>query len=164
MNLTLFDAAQQVREALHQVDPDTGELSEAYSDSRALFEQKAVACVAYAKEQAASIASARAMLKTMVEKIDAEEARLDRFKTYLADCMKATGTTEVKHELGLFSAKLHIERDESIEIDEGATFPPELCNAPKPPAPSKTAIKAAIKAGEAVAGARIVRKDRLTIS
>ncbi|HMZ87068.1 MAG TPA: siphovirus Gp157 family protein [Giesbergeria sp.] len=164
MNLTLFDAAQQVREALHQVDPDTGELSEAYSDSRALFEQKAVACVAYAKEQAASIASARAMLKTMAEKIDAEEARLDRFKTYLADCMKATGTTEVKHELGLFSAKLHIGRDESIEIDEGATFPPELCNAPKPPAPSKTAIKAAIKAGEAVAGARIVRKDRLTIS
>lgn len=164
MNLTLFDAAQQVREALHQVDPDTGELSEAYTESRALFEQKAVACVAYAKEQAASIASARAMLKTMAEKIDAEEARLDRFKTYLADCMKATGTTEVKHELGLFSAKLHIGRDESIEIDEGATFPPELCNAPKPPAPSKTAIKAAIKAGEAVAGARIVRKDRLTIS
>ena len=163
-HLTLFDAAQQVREALHQVDPDTGELSEAYTESRALFEQKAVACVAYAKEQAASIASARAMLKTMAEKIDAEEARLDRFKTYLADCMKATGTTEVKHELGLFSAKLHIGRDESIEIDEGATFPPELCNAPKPPAPSKTAIKAAIKAGEAVAGARIVRKDRLTIS
>lgn len=164
MNLTLFDAAQQVREALHQVDPDTGELSEAYTESRALFEQKAVACVAYAKEQAASIASARAMLKTMAEKIDAEEARLDRFKTYLADCMKATGTTEVKHELGLFSAKLHIGRDESIEIDEGATFPPELCNAPKPLAPSKTAIKAAIKAGEAVAGARIVRKDRLTIT
>ena len=163
-HLTLFDAAQQVREALHQVDPDTGELSEAYTESRALFEQKAVACVAYAKEQAASIASASAMLKTMAEKIDAEEARLDRFKTYLADCMKATGTTEVKHELGLFSAKLHIGRDESIEIDEGATFPPELCNAPKPPAPSKTAIKAAIKAGEAVAGARIVRKDRLTIT
>ena len=164
MNLTLFDAAQQVREALHQVDPDTGELSEAYTESRALFEQKAVACVAYAKEQAASIASARAMLKTMAEKIDAEEARLDRFKTYLADCMKATGTTEVKHELGLFSAKLHIGRDESIEIDEGTEFPPELCNAPKPPTPSKTAIKAAIKAGEAVAGARIVRKDRLTIT
>ena len=162
--ITLFEAAQQVRSSLGRIDTDTGELIETYAESRALFEQKAVACVAYAKEQAASIASARAMLKTMAEKIDAEEARLDRFKTYLADCMKATGTTEVKHELGLFSAKLHIGRDESIEIDEGATFPPELCNAPKPPAPSKTAIKAAIKAGEAVAGARIVRKDRLTIT
>ncbi|MGL4272043.1 MAG: siphovirus Gp157 family protein, partial [Pseudomonas paracarnis] len=45
-----------------------------------------------------------------------------------------------------------------------AEFPPELCNDPKPPTPSKAKIKAAIKAGEAVAGARIVRKDRLTIT
>ena len=163
-SITLFDAAQQVRDALHQVDPDTGELSEAYTESRALFEQKAVACVAYAKEQAASIASARAMLKTMAENIDAEEARLDRFKTYLADCMKATGTTEVKHELGLFSAKLYLERDESVELEPDAEFPAALCNDPKPPTPSKTKIKAAIKAGEAVAGARIVRKDRLAIT
>jgi len=70
----------------------------------------------------------------------------------------------VKHELGLFSAKLYLERDESVEIDADAKFPPELCNDPKPPTPSKTKIKAAIKAGEAVAGARIVRKDRLTIT
>ena len=162
--VTLFDLAQQVRALVNDVDDSTGEMSESYTESRELFQQKAVACVAYAKEQAASIASARAMLKTMAEKIDAEEARLDRFKTYLADCMKATGTTEVKHELGLFAAKLHPERDESVEIDDGAVFPPELCNDPKPPTPSRTKIKAAIKAGEAVAGARIVRKDRLSIT
>ena len=64
---------------------------------------------------------------------------------------------------GTFKATLHIGRDEAVKIEEGATFPPELCNDPKPPTPSKTKIKAAIKAGEAVAGARIVRKDRLTI-
>jgi len=38
-----------------------------------------------------------------------------------------------------------------------------LCNDPKPPEPSKTKIKNAILAGEPVAGAYIVRKDRLTI-
>ena len=163
-SITLFDAAQAVREAVNQIDQETGEVVETYAESRELFQNKAIACVAYAKEQAASIASARAMLKTMAEKIDAEEARLDRFKTYLADCMKATGTTEVKHELGLFSAKLYLERDESVELEEGAIFPAALCNEPKPPAPSKTKIKAAIKAGEAIAGARIVRRDRLTLS
>ena len=162
--LTLFDLAQQVRESVNQIDPDTGEIIENYAESRELFQNKAVACVAYAKEEAATLESAKAMVKDMLAKIDAREKRLERFKSYLADCMKATGITEVKHELGLFSAKLHIGRDESIEIDEGTEFPPELCNAPKPPTPSKTAIKAAIKAGEAVAGARIVRKDRLTIS
>lgn len=164
MNITLFDAAQSVREAVNQVDPDTGEYSESYTASRELFQSKAIACVAYAKEEAATLESAKAMVKDMLAKIEARENRLERFEDYIADCMKATGITEVKHELGLFSAKLYLERDESVEIDEGATFPPDLCNEPKPPTPSKTKIRAAIKAGEAVAGARIVRKDRLTIS
>ncbi|GAA6121500.1 siphovirus Gp157 family protein [Acidovorax sp. FG27] len=161
--LTLFDLAQQVRESVNQADPETGEIIEAYADNRALFEQKAVACVAYAKEEEATIASAKSMLKDMAAKVDARERRLERFRAYVADCMRATGVTEVKHESGLFGAKLYPDRDESVEIEEGATFPPALCNDPKPPTPSKTKIKAAIKAGEAVAGARIVRKDRLTI-
>ena len=163
-NITLFDAAQAVREAINQIDPDTGEIIETYTESRELFQNKAVACVAYAKEEGATLESAKAMVKDMLAKIEAREKRLDRFKAYIADCMKSTGITEVKHDLGLFGAKLYLERDESVELDDGAEFPPSLCNDPKPPAPSKTKIKNAIKAGEAVAGARIVRKDRLSIN
>lgn len=163
-NVTLFEAAQAVREAINQTDPETGELLESYTESRELFQNKAVACVAYAKEEGATLESAKAMVKDMLAKIDAREKRLERFKAYIADCMKATGITEVKHDLGLFGAKLYPDRDESVELEDGVSFPPELCNDPKPPAPSKTKIKAAIKAGEAVPGARIVRKDRLTIS
>lgn len=163
-NITLFDAAQAVREAVNQIDQETGEVVESYAKSRELFQNKAVACVAYAKEEAATLASAKAMLKDMAAKVEARGKRLERFEAYLADCMKATGILEVKHELGLFAAKLYPERDESVEIDADAEFPPELCNEPKPPTPSKTLIKAAIKKGEAVAGARIVRKDRLTIT
>jgi hypothetical protein len=162
--VTLFDIAQQVRSLVNEVDESTGEIIESYTESRELFQSKAVACIAYAKEQAASIAAADDMLKSMQAKVDAEKKRHERFLAYLADCMKATGITEVKHELGLFAAKLYLERDESVEIDADAEFPPTLCNDPKPPTPSKTKIKAAIKAGEAVAGARIVRKDRLSIT
>lgn len=164
MSITLFDAAQQVRDSLGHIDPETGELVETYAESRALFEQKAVACVAYAKDEAANIEAAEAMLKQMTKKVRARKERLARFKTYMAECMKATGITEVKHETGLFSAKLYIGCDESIVIEEGATFPPELCADPRPPEPNKTKIKAAIKAGEPVAGASLVRKDRLTIN
>lgn len=162
--LSLFDLAQQVRESVNQIDPETGELLENYTESRELFQNKAVACVAYAKEEAATLASAKAMIKDMLAKVEARENHLERFEAYLADCMKATGITEVKHELGLFSAKLYLERDESVELEPDAEFPTSLCNDPKPPTPSKIKIKQAIKAGEAVAGARIVRKDRLTIS
>ena len=163
-SITLFDAAQAVREAVNQIDQETGELLESYTESRELFQNKAIACVAYAKEEAATLASAKAMIKDMLAKVEARELRLERFEAYLAECMKATGILEVKHELGLFSAKLYLERDEAVEIDADAEFPPELCNDPQPPTPSKTKIKAAIKRGEAIAGARIVRKDRLSIS
>ena len=163
-NITLFDAAQAVREAVNRVDESTGEICESYAASRELFEHKAVACVAYAVEENHSLDAARAMLKAMQARLEAREKRLTRFEGYLADCMKATGVMEVKHEHGLFSARLYLSRDESVELDEGAQFPPALCNDPRPPAPSKTKIKAAIKAGEAVAGARLVRKDRLAIT
>ncbi|MBL7091696.1 hypothetical protein [Acidovorax sp.] len=49
--VTLFDAAQAVRESVNQIDPETGELLESYTESRELFQNKAVACVAYAKEE-----------------------------------------------------------------------------------------------------------------
>lgn len=163
-NITLFEAAQAVRESVNQIDQETGEIVESYAESRELFQSKAVACVAYAKEEAATLASAKAMIKDMLAKVETREKRLERFEAYLADCMKATGITEVKHDLGLFAAKLYLERDESVELEPDAVFPASLCNEPKPPAPSKTLIKAAIKKGEAVAGARIVRKDRLTIT
>jgi len=162
MNITLFDAAQSVREALATVDPETGEYTDAYSESRELFERKGGACVAYSVEEAAGIAAAESMLKTMSERVAARKARLDRFKGYLAECMKATGINKLSVD-GLVSATLYPDRDESVELEDGAEFPPELFNDPKPPAPSKSKIKAAILAGHPIAGARIVRRDRLTI-
>ena len=161
-NITLFDAAQSVREAITEVDTETGEISDAYTASRELFERKATACVAYAFEEAGAIESAEKMLKAMDERVAARKARLARFHAYLRDCMKATGVTKLSVD-GLVNATFQAGRDESVELDDGATFPLELCADPKPPAPSKTKIKAAILAGQPVAGARIVRRDRLTI-
>ena len=68
-SITLFDAAQAVREAVNQIDQETGELLESYTESRELFQHKAIACVAYAKEEAATLASAKAMIKDMLAKV-----------------------------------------------------------------------------------------------
>ncbi len=161
-NITLFEAAQSVREALADVDAETGEYSDAYTASRELFERKAQGCVAYYAEEAATIEAADKLVKSMAETVAARKARLARFHGYMADCMKATGVTKVSVD-GLLTATFYADRDESVEIDQGAEFPAALCNDPKPPLPSKTKIRAAILAGEPVAGARIVRRDRLTI-
>ncbi len=161
--ITLFDAAQQVRQHLGEIYPDTGELSDAFTQSLDLFEQKGAACVAYDIDEAAHIRAMEEALARAADHVKARKARHERFRAYMADCMKATGTSKLTSPDGLFTATLYPDRDVSIELDEGAEFPPELCNEPKPPTPSKTKIKAAIEAGEAIAGARIVRKDRLTI-
>lgn len=161
---TLFDLAQQVRQAVETIDPDTGEIILLDVQARELFESKALACVAYLKQRQSSLDAARAMLKKMADQLAAQERHAERFADYIRECMKATGTLEVKDDNGLFGAKLQLDRDESVELDEGAEFPPSLCNPPKPPTPSRFLIKAAIKSGEAIAGARIVRRDRLILS
>jgi hypothetical protein len=160
--VTLFDAAQAVREALATVDPETGELTEDYASSRELFAAKGGACVAYAAEEAAMIEASEKMLVAMHRQVATRKARLDRFRAYMTDCMRNAGVSKVSAD-GLATATLYIDRDESVEIEDGVEFPPELCLDPRPPGLSKTKIKAAILAGEPVAGARIVRRDRLTI-
>jgi hypothetical protein len=160
--LTLFDAAQSVRESLATVDAETGELTDAYTSSRELFERKGGACVAYSIEEAGQIEAARSMLHAMGQQLKAREARLEQFRGYMLDCMKAAGITKLSAD-GLATATLYPDRDESVELDADAVFPPELCADPKPPLPSKSKIRAAILAGEPVSGARIVRRDRLTI-
>jgi hypothetical protein len=75
--------------------------------------------------------------------------------------MRTAGISEIKGDA--FVVRLYPDRDESVEIDDGALFDASLCVDPKPPLPSKTKIRAAILSGQPVAGARIVRKDRLTI-
>lgn len=165
MTITLIQSAQDVRALLNCVDPETGEIVDTYSASTALFEQKAVGCVAYAQDKAAEIEVAKKRLKEMAANVEKEEKRLESFKSYIIECMKVAGKTEVRGDCGLFGVKLYIGRDESVELDDGAEFPSELCNDPKPapaPTPNKTKIKAAIKSGLDVAGASIVRKDRLT--
>lgn len=103
------------------------------------------------------------MLKAMTERVKKAKERHERFLNYIGESMKVAGINEVRHEAGLFGARLYLGCDESVELEDGAEFPPELCNDPKPPTPSKTKIKQAIKAGQPVAGAHLVRKDRLTI-
>ena len=127
------------------------------------FEERSVAYVAVYKTLVHDVAALKAVRCEYDALIARHEANQDRLKESLAEAMRYTGKHSIKSDDGLLTATLYPDRDESVEIEEGATFPPELCNDPKPPSPSKTKIKAAILSGEAVAGARIVRRDRLTI-
>jgi hypothetical protein len=90
--------------------------------------------------------------------------RFDAVKGQLrAHTLATTAITKVWGINRARSARLCLAMDESVEIDALTNFSASMCLAPKGLAPDKAKIKAAILAGEPVAGARIVRKVRLAI-
>lgn len=134
-----------------------------YDLAQIALADKQMAVVAYIKNSELTEGMLDVAIKEFTAKKKAITARNASLKVYLSANMKEHGITSIKANDGTFEAKLYLDRDESIVIQDGATFPPELCNAPEPPKPSKTLIKAAINAGQAVAGAMVVRNDRLQI-
>ena len=164
MTVSLYRAAHDVQQRIALCVDDDGVIDSDKLDMiEATFHDRAVAVVAVYKGKGHTVDTLKRYLAEIEAQIKREETNQERLKDYLQACMLMTGTNLIKSDDGLLTATLYRDRDESVELDEGAEFPASLCNDPKPPAPSKTKIKNAILAGEAVAGARIVRKDRLTI-
>ena len=163
-SISLYHAAQEVQQAIHTcVDEDGVIDTDKFDLIQATFQQKAVATVAVFKTIGQRLSVLKSYVDEVKSQIDREERNQDRIKDYLMGAMLITGVEKIKSEDGLLTATLYKDRDVSVEIEDDAVFPASLCNDPKPPTPSKTKIKSAIESGEAISGARIVRKDRLTI-
>jgi hypothetical protein len=164
MTVSLYRAAHDVQQRISLCVDEDGILDTDRLDMiEATFQERAVAVVAVYKGKGHTIETLKSYLAEIQDKIKREETNQARLKDYLQACMIMTGTESIKSDDGLLTATLFRDRDESVEIDEGAEFPAALCVDPKPPAPSKTKIRVAILAGQPVSGARIVRKDRLVI-
>ena len=164
MNITLHQATEQVRELLDQIDPETGELPEGYADARSLVVNKAVAVTAYILEADRSIESVEAYVKEMQAKVKAAKKRQEWLRKYLQDHMAQAGISEIKDERGIFKASLAVGRDEAVEVFDEAQLPDDyLREVPAKFEADKTLIKKALKDGFDVPGARLVKRDRLTI-
>ena len=161
---TLYQAAQDVQQAMMLCTDEDGVIDvDKINAIECTFHEGAIATVAVYKTLGHQSSALRAVLSEYEARLKKLDDNRTRIRNNLLGAMRATGITKVASEDGIMSASLSLGRDESVEIDDGATFPSELCNDPKPPGPSKSKIKAAILAGQPVAGARIVRHDRLTI-
>lgn len=162
--MNLYELTTELRETLDNAfDPETGELLPIFEEKRALWGSKARDVTAYLLNCEANAAQCKSHIAQVKKRMDREQKKADSLRDYLRENMKASGITSLKADDGSFEAKLYLERDKSVVIEDGATFPPELCNPPKPPEPSKKLIEEAILRGEPIAGAHIVKKDRLTI-
>lgn len=107
---------------------------------------------------------AKALAKELAEAAKREEKRLEWLRKYLADNMAATGILSIKSDDGTFSAKLERERDASVEVFDEKQLPADyLREVPAKYEPDKKLIAKAFADGFDVPGARIVKRDRLTL-
>ena len=166
--ITLYQAAIDIQNKIQLCVDEDGVLDmEKFALIEGNFQDRAIATTAVIKTLGFQKEGLQAQLKAINDAFNKQIKSLDgnasRLKENLAMAMKTTNTIHVKSDDGLLDAKLYLERDESIEIDDGAVFDESLLNPPAPRAPSKTLIREAIERGEPIAGAIIVRKDRLVI-
>lgn len=164
MNLTLYELASQLSQTLDQVSDD-GELPEGFESIRALVEQKGAAVAAYIAQREWEAQAMKDRLAEVKKRIDAQEKRCAWLRSYLLENMRTAGMTEIKSGDTLLTIKRYPERDEAVEIWDERQIPAEFMVQPEPPPakPSKVAIKSAIKAGQEVPGAKLVKRDRLEI-
>ena len=164
MTISLYKAAHEVQQKIMLCVDEDGVIDTDKMDAiGATFNDRAVATVAVFKHKGHTIDTLKSYLEEVKKQIALEMKNQERLKDYLQASMTMAGADKIESDDHMLTATLYKDRDESVELDEGAEFDLALCGKPKKPEPSKTLIKAAILKGEAIAGARIVLRDRLTI-
>lgn len=119
--------------------------------------------VAYAiKNLEATAEAIKAAEKEMADRRKSIENRAAHIREYLKTCMEVANVTEIS--CPHFALKIR-NNPASMDIYEPGLIPAEFMRQPEPPppAPDKTAIKAALSAGKEVPGAQLARGTRLEI-
>ena len=105
-----------------------------------------------------------AAAKELQDRAKKQKKRNEWLRQYLAFHMRQTGITHIKDESGMFEAKIEIERDQSVDVFDAEQIPDEYMRTiPETQEPNKALIASDLKIGIDVPGARIIKKDRLTI-
>lgn len=150
---------EQVIQLGFALDEETGEFWTADNLEALELERneklEAVAC--FIKNLEAEAVALRAEEKALAERRQTKEKKAEHLKQYLRDCMTAADLKQFE----TAKCKLTVRNSKAVEIDEGAEIDKAyLVFTSKP---DKKAIKAALEAGESVAGARIVERQNLQL-
>lgn len=146
MNLYQID-----REILSCVDPETGEildferLDALQMDKRQKIEN--VAC--WVKNLKADESAFQAEKNALADREKSTRAKRERLERYLADILQGEKFSTAK-------CAVSFRRSESVKVEDENSVPKAYLRETVTTAPDKVAIKAAIKAGQEVAGCSLV--------
>lgn len=161
MNITLYQCAADVQEALDYHFDTEAERNDTLEAVIGQFDVKAQSVIGYIKNQEATAEMLEEHIKQMSEKLKAIKARNQSLKDYLERNMLAAGIKEIKADDGTFKASFR--KSKAIDVFDEAQIPAEFMRERVTVVPDKTAIKKAIESGQEVAGAKIEERLNLQI-
>jgi hypothetical protein len=126
------------------------------------LEIKAQNVALFARNLEATAAAIKDAEAGMAKRRKAIESRVAHLKDYMLAGMMVAGVKKIEGPYLRLSIR---DSPEAVEVFDAAQIPAEFMRQPEPPpaAPDKTAIKAAIKAGQEVPGVKLTRSQRLSI-
>jgi hypothetical protein len=165
MNITLYDIAQEYREAaakLEDLDLDEQTLADTLESISGAIEvkgQNVAAFIGNLEAQANAIKEAEARMSARRKAI---ENRAAGIRHYLLTSMQVAGITKI--ECAYFKIAVQ-DNPPAVVIDDASLLPPDYMRQPEPPPPAadKKLIAQAIKDGFEVPGAHLERSKRLSI-
>lgn len=164
-SITLYEIAKefrQITDVLQDVGCDEQTLLDTLEGERWPLEVKGQQYAFVIRNLEASAEAIKAAEKQMADRRKAIESRARYLTERLKTGMEIAGVTKL--ECPHFAIAIQ-NNPPSVEVFEPGLVPAEFMTQPEapPPAPNKTAIKEAIKAGREVPGAMMVQGKRLAI-
>lgn len=150
-------------ERLADMELDAQTLADTLEGESGAFEQKAVAVAMMSRNIDATALAIKEAETQMAARRKALENRASSLRAYLLNCMQATSIKRIECPHFVLAVR---DNPAAVDVFDAAQVPAEYMRqaAPPPPAPDKTAIKVAIKAGVEVPGARLAQGQRLEIA
>ena len=165
MGFSLYDIDNMVYTVLENgliFDEETGEVlfdEENLTELELERNKKLEAVALYIKSLEAEAEAMKAEAKKLADRREAKERKAERLLSYISNSMHALGDTKLE----TAKVALSFRKSEAVEVYDPVLLPAEFTKTKTTVTPDKTAIKAAIKAGQEVAGATLEIKKNLQI-
>lgn len=163
--MNLFSITQEYRQqlaALADLDLPPEAVADTVEGMQGDIEKKLRAVIAYSLELDILAKGADEAATRMIARTKALEKRSEYLRSYALQAMQTAGIGEVATDE--FAAKV-AKKPASVNVIDPALVPADYLRTPPAPAPApdKTAIAAALKAGQAVPGCELVQGFRLAV-
>ena len=161
---SLYHLTLELAALLDRDDAEPGDLEAQVDLLLPAIKQKAAGVAAWIEYQEDLAGAIKERERKVAEARKAIEARVERWRTYLQNCMDQANIDTVTDDHTGRTIRLQ-GNPPHLSIDDEAALPAKYLRTPPPPppVPDKKAIGVALKAGDVVRGCRLVLSRRLVI-